>query len=252
MKIEDYRELWNDRAPFFDFDYRDYDADFEFFERYVSSDITLLELGSGTGRLPLHLASEADRADGLDLSPEMVKQARENARRVDDVSFYEGSMSEFEIDEKYDLIINQGNSFLMMDDEHKRRTLECVHRHLTSDGTFVVQIANPERWKRNPQGPILHLHSVSENNKHVVVSYTQDIDEEEQVNHMIWFREAIDEDTGEVRKRVWPIDFQYLTYDGAISMIEEAGFRISAEFGDFDASPLAEDPNKLIFECTLA
>jgi SAM-dependent methyltransferase len=158
-------------------------------------------------------------------------------------------MSDFDIDREYDLIINQGNSFLMMNDEQKRRTLECVRDHLTHDGKFVVQIANPDRWKQNPQGPILHLHETSTESEHVVINYSQEIDEEERVNHMTWFRERIDRETNKVTKHVWPIDFQYLTHEEALKLIRNAGFEISAEYGNFDKSAYTSSSNRMVFEC---
>jgi SAM-dependent methyltransferase len=249
MEIDDYQQLWDERAQYFDLDYGSYEDDFEFFEDYVDSNTSVLELGSGTGRLPLYLVQHGKRADGLDLSLEMVQQARKKASEIKDVSFFHGSMSEFDIEKTYDLIINQGNSFLMMSDHEKRRTLECVRDHLLPSGKFVVQIANPNRWRENPQGPILHLHHTTDGDSFINISYTQDIDEEEQINHMVWFRENINKETGEVAKKVWPINFQFLEHDGAVELIRNAGFEIQKEYGDFDRSPYAEDSNKMIFEC---
>jgi len=249
MDDEDYEELWNERANFFDVDYRNYDDDFEFFEKYVSPDTDLLELGSGTGRLPLYLAENANRADGIDLSAEMVARARSKASDVENVSFYEADMAEFDLDVEYDLILNQGNSFLMMDDGQKRSTLRRVAEHLKPDGTFVVQIANPERWRQNPQRTMLHLRTVTNDDEAVTLTYTQNIDEEEQVNQMIWFRESVDAETGEVTKHVWPIDFQFLSHNDAVRMIKDLGFDITEVYGDFDREPFEEGSNRIIYEC---
>jgi hypothetical protein len=95
----------------------------------------------------------------------------------------------------------------------------------------------------------MNLYQVSNESHRVVINYTQDIDEKEQVNHMIWFRERIDRETGEVTKQDRSIDFQFLTHEGVLNLIRGTGFEVVDDYSDFDRSNYTESANRMIIEC---
>ena len=104
----------------------------------------ILELASGTGRLLLELAKVGYDIDGIDLSETMLGVARDRIaaqplnvqirirlRRMD--------MSSFALDYEYGLIVIADNSSRELKETGRQQScLQCVHRHLRSDGKFLM------------------------------------------------------------------------------------------------------------------
>ena len=133
-------------------------GDYEDVDFYVSLARTLrprriLELGCGTGRITLPLATEAARAShdviGLDSQPEMLAQAEENrATLAADVrarlSFIAGDMRTFVAEPKLDLIVIPCSSIshlLELDDQIA--LFKRCYQNLSLGGRFVVEVTMP-------------------------------------------------------------------------------------------------------------
>ena len=102
---------------------------------------SILEIGCGTGRVALRLATEGISVTGMDLSPEMIAAARQKSQSVPNVRWVEGDMKDFDLRERFDLIIIPGHSFqFMLTPSDQIACLECIQRHLANDGKLVVHI----------------------------------------------------------------------------------------------------------------
>jgi SAM-dependent methyltransferase len=105
----------------------------------------VLELAGGTGRVLLPIAAEGLECVGLDLSPEMLAEARRKAKESGvEVRWLQGDMSDFELGERFDLIFVASNSLLHL---HAMADLvscfQAVRRHLAPSGRFVFDVFNP-------------------------------------------------------------------------------------------------------------
>lgn len=102
-----------------------------------------LELGIGTGRIALPLASRGIRVDGIDLSPAMVDQLRTKPGG-DQLSVTIGDFADVPVPGTYRLIFVVFNTmFNLLTQEDHVRCFENVASHLTSDGSFVVEAYVP-------------------------------------------------------------------------------------------------------------
>ena len=102
---------------------------------------SILEIGCGTGRVALRLATEGISVTGMDLSPEMIAAARQKSQGVSNVRWVEGDMKDFDLRERFDLIIIPGHSFqFMLTPSDQIACLECIQRHLANDGKLVVHL----------------------------------------------------------------------------------------------------------------
>jgi SAM-dependent methyltransferase len=98
-----------------------------------------LELGVGTGRVALALATGDVLVTGVDNSPEMLAllaakdvDGRVDARQTDMVSF--------DLDERFDLIYCVFNTiYALTDQETQAALLRNAARHLTANGSLVVE-----------------------------------------------------------------------------------------------------------------
>ena len=102
---------------------------------------SILEIGCGTGRVALRLALEGIPVTGLDLSPEMLESARQKSQGVSKVRWVEGDMKDFDLRERFDLIVIPGHSFqFMLTPSEQIGCLKCIQRHMKNDGKLVVHL----------------------------------------------------------------------------------------------------------------
>ncbi len=72
----------------------------------VSKGASIIDIGCGTGRHSVELAKRGYRVTGLDLSPEMLKQAKLKADTAEvDVNWIQADASQFEMEERFDAAI---------------------------------------------------------------------------------------------------------------------------------------------------
>lgn len=98
------RDRWQKRARVFDANVKTKrsrpDAIRDFLASQIDPDMTVLDIGAGTGQWTLFLARRVRRVTALDPSPSMLEVLRENvaAEGVDNVDIVEGSWPEASVD----------------------------------------------------------------------------------------------------------------------------------------------------------
>jgi len=101
----------------------------------------ILDIGCGAGVdsiIAAKLAGPSGAVTGIDLVPEMLSRARENARLagVDDVTFQESSAEQLPFpDNSFDAVISNGVLNLVVD---KGKALREIYRVLKPDGRFML------------------------------------------------------------------------------------------------------------------
>jgi SAM-dependent methyltransferase len=111
------------------------------FERVFSKDDRILELGTGTGRIAVGLAELGfNHVLGIELSREMVKEARRIARVLElSVYFRQGDATRLNFeDELFDGAIFGFNGLMQIPGKDTRRkALKVIHRAIRPGGAFV-------------------------------------------------------------------------------------------------------------------
>jgi SAM-dependent methyltransferase len=106
---------------------------------------TLLEIACGTGNVLEPLSGHYE-VSGLDLSPRMLDVAK---AKLPNVPFYEGDMTNFELDSKFDVILCIFDSINhLVDFDHWEATFDKVKAHLNEGGVFVVDINTVYKMER--------------------------------------------------------------------------------------------------------
>lgn len=135
-------------AEFYDLDPRT-PSDLPFYmSRLPSPEVTILELGCGTGRILVPLASACARIVGIDSSPSMIQICRKKLRdaKVDShrADIRVGDIADFTMKDSFDLIIAP---FRVLQNLSKMRQvvgmLKCVHRHLKAGGRCILTAFRP-------------------------------------------------------------------------------------------------------------
>jgi len=110
---------------------------------------TVLDMGSGTGRLAVALAERGHRVTGAEPSPGMMQVAR-GRPGAGHVTWVESNAASLTLETRFDLIIMTGHVFqVFLEDDEVRATLRNFRAALADGGTFAFETRNPlvEEWR---------------------------------------------------------------------------------------------------------
>jgi SAM-dependent methyltransferase len=132
------------------YDLQDFPDDVPFFRSLIPAPgATVLELGSGTGRVSLALADACAHVHGVELSAAMLALANQKRAALDAalrerVAFSRGDISGFELGRRFDLILAPFRVFQALElDEQVAGCLASIHRHIGPEGACVLTMFRP-------------------------------------------------------------------------------------------------------------
>lgn len=128
----------------------------DFIDKTVTSELghkpeLTLDLGAGTGRMSIELASRGYDMIALDYSGEMLNIARERAEKLGlyDILFLMQDMREFELYGTVELIISCLDSINHLTSlKDLKKCFSLVHNYLSPDGIFIFDINGREKFER--------------------------------------------------------------------------------------------------------
>jgi SAM-dependent methyltransferase len=210
----------------------------------LKDDMSLLDLGSGTGQLSIRFASEGFSVTGVDLSSEMLSVARSKAEEAGmNIPFYEQNMAELELPGQFGIcgIFCDSLNYLRSENE-VTETFQRVAHHLVPGGLFVFDVHSVHKVV---EGFINHSFSLNGDE----VSYIWDSFEGEHPNsveHEISFF-ILDELSGKYDRfdeihyqRTFPVE----TYT---AWLQEAGLEVLQIGADFDMAAPSADSERIFF-----
>lgn len=119
----------------------------------------VLDLGCGTGVITLELARRGYDMTGIDISPEMLDEARENAAEVGlsgDILWLCQDMCGFELYGTVDAVIATCDAVnYLLTASRLDKCFSLVHNYLVPDGLFVFDISSKAKFKRMYKGDII-------------------------------------------------------------------------------------------------
>lgn len=194
-----------------------------------------LELGVGTGRLALALASTGARVTGIDTSAAMLERLQANAARLPSaaspVKTILGDMIEDLPAGPFDLVIIAYNTvFSLRSRLRQEQMFTEVSTRLARDGVFVIEAAIPD--PQRPPGGTVGVRSLSADR--VVLSVDlHDPDAQTVDGQFVEFTES-----GGVRLRPWSIRYCHPTELDA--MAGAAGLTLRHRWSDMSRNPFDE------------
>ena len=146
------KNLYSNSAYFYDKgnEIKDYTYDIDFYKSFVNETTSVLELGCGTGRITLSLIDKCKHITGIELSVHMLEILRGKVENLDDklqkkIKLIKSDMINFDLNEKFDLIIFPGITFqALTTNEQRNSCLECVKQHLSDKGKVIIDFFDPD------------------------------------------------------------------------------------------------------------
>jgi ubiquinone/menaquinone biosynthesis C-methylase UbiE len=200
----------------------------------------VLELGCGTGRVAIPVAKAGATVFGIDRSASMLDRGQAKVRRArvgSRVQFIRGDIRHLPFpDQSFPLVMAPyGILQSLLDERLLAATLKDVHRVLTRDGTFGLElVADLPAWEeysnkvtlrgaRGPHGrPIKLIETVKQDRR----------------KHITRFEQTFVEGRGrsETRK-TFSLGFRTLSVPQMVERLEQAGLVVSSVLGDYQGGP---------------
>lgn len=210
----------------------------------------VLELGCGTGRYLIPWAKAGFRAVGIDVSAAMLREAAAKAERKGAaIELHEGDMREFELGERFEMVVIAGNSFCHLKTvEDAERCLNCVRGHVAQGGVLVVDVFVPDvkLLSRDSGGRYAFgAYEDPEDGVRVNVTYSGRYDAARQIQTMAMFYRRVGEEREEeglLELRMWyPAELE--------AVLRYNGFVVERRYGGHDGSAFDGRAGKQILVC---
>lgn len=219
-----------------------------------------LEIGCGTGRIALPMAMGGLEVVGLDNSAAMLDVCREKSAALQDeltggLELVHDDMRSFDLGREFDFIAMPYRTFMhCLTPGDQYDCLEAVRRHLAPGGLFALNL-----WAARPSTLSPHLGQAGGGLRtagrydwdeatfvlHFCASRFDDFQQLLAEDHLLhWIGR---EGGAVVDTRHLTLTRAYLTFREMQHLVEAAGFRSQAVFGDFDCSPVAPHTREMIW-----
>lgn len=127
------------RAHLYDATHRGLPGDREFYQRQCPPDLSVLELGCGSGRILKTLAPRDGALIGIESAPGHFKLAKEALG--DQAQLILADMQDFELDQRFDRILLTFNGlFCLQGDQAMLKTFKNIRDHLAPGGRFILDV----------------------------------------------------------------------------------------------------------------
>lgn len=244
-----------DDARLYDIETGRHTEDIPYWEQLIDElrPASVLELGCGTGRLlrPIARRGLAHRPDfrlvGLDLSAALLAVARQrigaDPEFRDVLRLVEADMSDFALEERFDLVIIAFNGLgFVVGPGRQRACLHAAQRHLAPGGRLAIDLIVPRvsylavSERTSPVRLGEDLHDPAPGVARLLRYDTERYDPVRQVDDSIYQYELHHTD-GRVERFSRDLSWQ-MTFPNELELLmEDAGLRVTERYGDYERSP---------------
>ena len=208
----------------------------------------VIDFGCGTGALACAFAARGHEVTGVDPAPAMLNhgKTRENGRSV---RWIEADMRGFRLDKTVDFIVMTGHAFqVFLTDADVDAALATMRAHLSQGGTVAFESRNPlarewKTWSLPESRDRVDVPGIGA----VEVSYEIESEEDDRMGFASRYRflKAGDE-------IVTHSVLRFMPQEALAEVLEKAGLRPTAWYGDWDGSPYTSSSREIIVIATPA
>ena len=226
--------------------------------RAVRAGENVLELGCGTGRITIPLVRAGCRTAGLDRSMAMLRRLRCKAaaslhpEQRQRLHFFCADMADWSLRERFALILCPFSAFTYLTgDKQRERMLDTVRRHLAADGMFILDLFVPrQEIIRLPDDHVFHdYRRKRQDGTWLERTKTIRKDTFNQINLICRTYRFLTPDGTFLRSITTQSHIRYYFQKEVLRLLENAGFEVTAQYGDFAGSPYGDDSRVMVFIC---
>ena len=234
--------LYEGVAKYYDIEESEYQQeDMDFYIEYAQKcKGNILELGCGTGRVSLKLASLGYDVTALDLSKEMIQIVeRQKNEQNCDLEIICGNMSEFHLNKRFSLILTPGRSFQSLSEQKDIiSALSCIYQHLIQGGLFILDLFQPETFLKYQCKDDKTIFSKTVGNEKITMKYAcNHIDKKNKIVHTTYTYEIEKYNNFHQTQKAY-MELRYYEYKEIVTLLESVGFKIKEKYGWYDKCSL--------------
>jgi len=240
-------------AKYYDVWYEDFTEDIGFYQKLAEEEGgPILECMCGTGRIMIPLADAGFEVTGVDRSAAMLdilamKLDLIGGRVERNIDIVEGDIRTFATPKKFKLAIVPFNSFLhLLSTEDQRKALKNIWEHLDKNGLLAISVFNP-RLDR-PEDLLRHRGTKVTSMGEIISKFeSQTFDLAERTTRVHYFYDISRQDK-EFRRVTTSMVLRLAFHKEIVELLEDAGFEVTATYGDYAFSPFRKSSELMAFE----
>lgn len=211
---------------------------------------SILEIGTGTGRIFIHALEKGADIYGIDVSEVLQDYLKKRIDSKDHGRLKIADVRNFNFGKKFDLIIAPFRMFShMLTVKDQLSALNCIHDHLTDKGRFIFDVFLPDLDRIRKGNGI----SLSDETEYVPGRMLQffDASTPDYINQLqhVTFKYVWDEFDGK-KEEVVEFPFRYFFRYELEHLIARSGMKLEKMYGDFEYGELCSDSKNLICVCS--
>ncbi len=232
-------------------------GDIEHYARVCAGAERVLELGSGAGRIALHLASLGHQVTGLELDDGLLERSRAAASRLppqerERIELVKGDMRAFSLERRFDRVLIPYNGLYCLGGvSGALRCFETARAHLAPGGQLWLDVYSADAF--HAEAPEDDALEPAPDDDDPVAELTWGGQRLAAWEHSTWHRDSQRLDvryelrTEDGRLIAEPrLQHHYLLATEVVLLLDEAGFEITNAGGGFSGEPFDDDAAFLV------
>ena len=229
--------------------------DLEFYKSFMTSKTkNILEMGIGTGRVPLSCLKNKVNWIGVDDSQDMLNVCESNIKIKQPlqgiITLIKEDMKKLDLRENnsatnnklHDLVIYPSYSLMNAGTENNQTKALCIgSKHLNKDGLLIFDLHNPNLYKSNKKYSFVI--------KKILNKQSYEIYSKSEVD----YKKRIHKNYLKIKIRDLSVELfsieNFLYIEDVIRITDEIGLEIIDIFGDYHKGKYDENSNEMIFIC---
>jgi SAM-dependent methyltransferase len=220
-----------------------------FFDVIRQTEGAVLELGCGMGRATIPLAQRGVDITGVELSAPSLTYAKQRAGELP-IRWVEADIRDFHLDTTYDLVFARGTVFqFMLTRIDQEAMLACVREHMRASAQFMFDV-----WYISPDKMIDSQEEMAwytlthPDQRQIFVSGTDRFDHAQQ-HYIQTCYERWEKPDGDLVRPSWELTLRYLLPQEMEAILHCNGFKITAQYADWDGFPTTQNRPFGIYIC---
>lgn len=239
-------------AELYELTHRGNPGDVDFYVAACRDARSVLELGSGYGRIAIALAEAGHEVLGIELDAGLLERARQNASGVEQrgsLTFQHGDMTQLNLGRRFDrVLIPHSGLYCLLEPEAVRAALRVARAHLADDGLLLLDGYAADAFHEEsepediPDDALEAVTQIESGGKRYSVFERSRWEREGQLLHVSYV--YVREPSGE--QLSFELPQRYLLRHELCQLLSEAGFDDVLVRGGFEGEPYDDDADHLV------